>query len=57
MAEYTITATVKLNGVIMVVEAGGEAEARRMAEQEPDYDLQYGELVDWTISHIEKTSD
>jgi hypothetical protein len=52
--EYLVKANVKLNGAVMVVMASSEAEARKRAELEPDFDFVGAEMVDWDITHIEQ---
>lgn len=51
--EYIVTANVKLRGAWMSVMAGSEAQARKIAEESPDFELGLAEMVDWTVTNIE----
>jgi hypothetical protein len=52
--EYTVRATVTLKGAWMVVMATSEAEARRIAETEPDFEIGGAEMTDWTVTSIDR---
>lgn len=52
--EYIITANVQLSGAWMSVMASSEAEARRIAEEAPDFAFELAEMTDWTVTNIER---
>lgn len=52
--EFTVYATVTLRRASMTVMAKSEAEARRLAEESPEYEFRGAEMSDWEITDIDE---
>ena len=56
MPKFRVFAKIVLNGASMEVEARDEDEAKKIATQEPDFEMAFAELVDFDITDVEEES-
>ena len=53
MKSYIVTAKVTFNGATMIIDPKDESHAKKMAAQEPDFDVSFAEMVDFDIQEVE----